>query len=534
MTRAQTAAFLALIIAPYFIGLSRPDLWDANESLYAEPPREALETGEWLVPTMNYEPWFVKPPGVTWVTIPFYAAFGPSEFSGRLPMAIAAALTILMIYRIGTLCVSERAGLLSAIVLATTAKHFMFARQLAGDIFIMTCFVGAAWGYLSWFLSGGDRRGGLWAGAAALGVGMLMKGPVALLLPGLVLVVHLCLARRRDLFSKLKPWGPLALMLVVGVPWFVYVTLKHGDAFTSVYFGQHHFGRFFTDIFGGSRGPLFYPKAFVGEGLPWSLALPGALWGAWRIGVLRREPWLFSVVWSVVLVLFFTFATGKRSVYLLPVYPFVGLLVGATLDRVEWPRARWIVGPLMPVSLLAAAATVYLVSRIPIFLTAGVGVGLIACGWAAALLVALRRERARTAVLWTGIALACLGVWIAVNLRQMQSARPAREFAEYVARHAEKDDRAGRYWVGLQSLTFYGRRPFFSLRDADALRRVCRDSRRTWIVLPEELLGDLSSDPGLTVEVVLRRPYLQVSTRALRGRKPLERTLVLAKVTPTG
>ena len=58
----------------------------------------------------------------------------------------------------------------------------------------------------------------------------------------------------------------------------------------------------------------------------------------------------------MVLVLFFTLATGKRSVYLLPAYPFVGLLVGATLDRVEWPRARWIVGPLMPVSLLVAAA----------------------------------------------------------------------------------------------------------------------------------------------------------------------------------
>ena len=135
---------------------------------------------------------------------------------------------------------------------------------------------------------------------------------------------------------------------------------------------------------------------------------------------------------------------------------------------------------------------------------------------------------------WTGIALAGLGVWIAVNLKQMQSARPAREFAEHVAQHAGEGDRAGRYWVGLQSLTFYGRRRFFSLRDADALRRVCRESPRTWIVLPEELLGDLSSDPALKVEVVLRRRYLQVSTRALRGRKPLERRLVLAKVTTTG
>src|SRR5262249_27129456 len=127
---------LALVIAPYFVRLGAPDLWDINETLYAEPPREVLETGEWLLPTLNYEPWFVKPPGVTWITLPFYAALGPSEFASRLPMALAAALTILLTFHVGRRTAGDGAGLLSALVLATMAKHFMFARQLAGDVFL--------------------------------------------------------------------------------------------------------------------------------------------------------------------------------------------------------------------------------------------------------------------------------------------------------------------------------------------------------------------------------------------------------------
>ena len=55
-------ACLVLACVPYLVGLGAPPLWDANEPLYAEPPREALETGDWLAPTWNYKPWFVRPP----------------------------------------------------------------------------------------------------------------------------------------------------------------------------------------------------------------------------------------------------------------------------------------------------------------------------------------------------------------------------------------------------------------------------------------------------------------------------------------
>ncbi|HEX5135744.1 MAG TPA: glycosyltransferase family 39 protein, partial [Planctomycetota bacterium] len=146
MTMRLQLALLALLLVPYFINLGEPDLWDANETLYAEPPREALETGEWLAPTMNYETWFVKPPGVTWVLLPFYKVLGPTEFAARLPLALAAAGTILLLWDLTRRLAGDRAALLAAAILATTAKQVVFSRQLAGDVLLTLCLVAAAQG----------------------------------------------------------------------------------------------------------------------------------------------------------------------------------------------------------------------------------------------------------------------------------------------------------------------------------------------------------------------------------------------------
>src|SRR5437773_12261587 len=85
---------IALFCVPFFINLGANSLWDGNEGFYAEPPREMLESRDYLVPTYNYEPRFKKPPFATWVIAASYRALGVSEFSERLPMALAAILTV--------------------------------------------------------------------------------------------------------------------------------------------------------------------------------------------------------------------------------------------------------------------------------------------------------------------------------------------------------------------------------------------------------------------------------------------------------
>src|SRR5262249_39458725 len=159
-------------------------------------------------------------------------------------------------------------------------------------------------GYLQWFRADGSRRRGLWLAAIALGLTTTMKGPIALLLPSLFVPLHLLAAGRLELRRPL-PWGAVALALLLGASWFVYACWRGGAAFAATSFGQHICGRFSTDDL-GSRGALYYPPVFLLDILPWGAALPGALWVGWRQRLWRREPWRSAVLWSALLLLFFS------------------------------------------------------------------------------------------------------------------------------------------------------------------------------------------------------------------------------------
>jgi 4-amino-4-deoxy-L-arabinose transferase-like glycosyltransferase len=88
--RVVLAVGLAAAILPYFIGLGRTSIVDANEAFYAETPREMIEAGDYINPTFNYEPRFNKPPLSYWIVAGSYEALGISLWSARLPIALGA------------------------------------------------------------------------------------------------------------------------------------------------------------------------------------------------------------------------------------------------------------------------------------------------------------------------------------------------------------------------------------------------------------------------------------------------------------
>ena len=81
---------IALFCVPFFVNLGGNVLCDGTELWHTEPPREMLESGDWLVPYYNYEPWLGKSPLGVWVIGGAYSALGVTEFAGRLPAAWGA------------------------------------------------------------------------------------------------------------------------------------------------------------------------------------------------------------------------------------------------------------------------------------------------------------------------------------------------------------------------------------------------------------------------------------------------------------
>ncbi len=167
-------------------------LWEPDEARYAEIAREMLQSGNLLVPHLNYVAYVEKPPVLYWLTTLSFWIFGVSEFAARLPVALSAITGILATYFFALRAFGRRHAILAAAILATTPLYALMAQVLTTDM-TLTAFVTIATFalYLHW------QEGGRWCWIAyvAMGLAMMTKGPVGAALPILSMLIWLALNR---------------------------------------------------------------------------------------------------------------------------------------------------------------------------------------------------------------------------------------------------------------------------------------------------------------------------------------------------
>ncbi len=190
---------------------------------------------------------------------------------------------------------------------------------------------------------GAGRFVRLLAGYVALAAGVLLKGPVGLVLPAAVVGVQRLVEgelpppwRLRDcgrLAHALGVWWGLPLTLGLTVPWFVWADLRTGGAFGRVFFWHHNVAR----GLGGEalRSHPWYQ--YVGFAavylLPWTPFVPVAAWLTWRRGLWRLSPDVrLGVVWFLTVFALLSCARFKRADYLVPAYPGAALFLGAVFS----------------------------------------------------------------------------------------------------------------------------------------------------------------------------------------------------------
>jgi 4-amino-4-deoxy-L-arabinose transferase-like glycosyltransferase len=207
---------------------------------------------------------------------------------------------------------------------------------------LLAAFVTVAIGFYALRLVGIAGRTAVVAGAAAAGVATLAKGPLGLLLPGLVVGGFLLSTREwrrlRELFA------PLAILafLIVAAPWYVAIFRDQGERFVSVFLLNHNLQRFSSTIH-NHPGPFWYylPVLLVGL-FPWSgLAIPGLVRTSPRESLADR----FVLLWLVLPLAFFSLAASKLPGYILPCVPPLAILMGRAADRLVTEAAtpeRWL------------------------------------------------------------------------------------------------------------------------------------------------------------------------------------------------
>lgn len=325
---------LGLTLYVAFIGLR--DLWYPDELDIAEVARAMYLSGDWISPRRMGVIWVDYPPMIYWAGTVSSHLFGDmSAFSLRLPNALGAIATILLTAVAGRRMGDARSGLWAGFALLTFQLFVYEGNGYRPDI-LFTLAITAGMLLYAEGATGQPRLLLRALGFVFFGVAMLSKGPLGLLLPGLVLVLwH---GDQRE-WRRIIELGPLALLsLGVYLPWYVANSQAMGWESMLYEFYAQNLERFLTSDNRGHAQPWFYfLRNFWMDFSPWSWLFPAALiWlkrsGRWRDPRIRLALWWFGTFF-----VFLSIAATKRQLYLLPAFPAAALLLGPWLASVGHP-----------------------------------------------------------------------------------------------------------------------------------------------------------------------------------------------------
>jgi 4-amino-4-deoxy-L-arabinose transferase-like glycosyltransferase len=278
---------------------------------------------------------------------------GETETAARLPSVASGLLFTGATALLGARLYGSAAGLCAGFVLATSLLPFAYSRAAAMDM-LLAATVTVAIGLVGLRALGIAGRLAIPTAFAFTGLATLAKGPLGVLLPGLVVGGYLLAARERSLWRELLSPVAIAILLLVAGPWYALVTLAQGRNFLEVFLLNQNLERF-TSTIHHHPGPLLYYVPVVVAGLfPWSgLVLPGLACLQTR----RSRIDLFLLLWLLLPFVFFSLAGAKLPGYILPCLSPLALIMGraaaqwlegGTSDRF-WgtPRAAGLLGLLL-------------------------------------------------------------------------------------------------------------------------------------------------------------------------------------------
>ena len=333
--------------------LGWPAVSDTTESRHAVIAMRMAETGDWVTPRAYFHgrliPFWGKPPLQFWLTAASFRLLGISEWSARLPGYLAGLAMLGITFAFARRFWSREAAAISTAVLASSLLFFGLAGSVTLDV-TLAASSAAAMAAFACFAATPDVRARRWWGigfAAALALGMLIKGPIAVAFAVLSVLAWVAIGRRWNLLVTYPWFSGMAVFLAGTLPWYL-LAERATPGFLRYFFINEHILRFITHDYGDLYGSG-HTQPF---GAVWLMLLAGAL--PWTVVFVRAavarvsrrratlpDPLLdYVLIWALVPPVFFTFARQLLATYLLPGFAGMAVLAGVALAGQQDGKAR--------------------------------------------------------------------------------------------------------------------------------------------------------------------------------------------------
>jgi len=339
--RLIPALFAAICI--YLLAIP-VDIMDVDAAQYASMSREMIDRGDYLHIFDRSHPYLDKPPFIFWITAGFYKIFGVGNFAFKLPAILFALLGIFSVFRFARLWYDQETAILAAVILSTTQGYFHFTNDVRTDVYLANSTIAAVW-LLSEQLK--SPKSWYWIPAFFfIGIGMLAKGPLGIVAPGLAIGTHLLITKN---WSGIFKWQWLAGLIVTTI---VLSPMLYGlysqydlhpetlvNSRTNVsglrfYFWEQSFGRITGEnVWKNDSGPFFFVHSFAWSFLPWALFFFAALIHLGRsiirnglkMFILKQTEWI-SLGGFILPFIALSTSRYKLPHYIYVVFPFAALI----------------------------------------------------------------------------------------------------------------------------------------------------------------------------------------------------------------
>jgi 4-amino-4-deoxy-L-arabinose transferase-like glycosyltransferase len=380
------AALAVVFLAVYVGSMFAPPLLDDADSTHAEAAREMLVSGDYVTLHINGVRYLEKPPLPYWVVAFSYKLFGVNEFATRVPMVLSVLLLGVLAFVWARRAFGERTAIYAALFTYTCVGIFLFTRVLIPDV-MLSLLIAAAVYFLLTALEPKARAWRWYAGYAAMALGVLTKGLIALVFPGGAAFFFLLITGEWRRWREFHLASGIALFLVIAAPWHILAGLRNPGTGTHhgffwFYFVNEHFLRFL-----GKRYPQDYNKLPAALYwtlhlvwlFPWSFYFPAALSAETRQRRARRMASQNSILWRTsdfpirtrlmcwilagVVLIFFAISTNQEY-YTFPAYLPILLLLADGIAQCEKTecgtkrRAGWLIvsaGAIAAIGITASA-----------------------------------------------------------------------------------------------------------------------------------------------------------------------------------
>ncbi len=343
--------------------LAHPD-----EGRYSTLAMHMYDSGDYVTPRLNGLKYFEKPPMQYWATAGAFGLFGKSDWSARIYTALCGLLSILLVSFTAARLFTREIGIFTGLTLVACPYYMILAEVVTLDMGLTFWTTLSVCGFmlsqqtdphppgknekLAWLLTG-------WAAAAAA---VLSKGLIGFVFPAAILFLYCLVQWDWKRLAAINWISGFLIFFIVAAPWFVMIADRNSE-FLHFFFIHEHFERFTTTQHRREQAWWYFIAIIFVGCLAWALMVIPALIRGWQQhhhattsgdGQKRFRPLRFAIIWIVFIVFFFSLSGSKLAHYILPVFPFLAMVLAFYIATTPGKRLAYYVLPVVPLAFAGA------------------------------------------------------------------------------------------------------------------------------------------------------------------------------------